>query len=158
MRKKTYEEHVDAGTLRLDKMREAELHTVKEMPKPAKYLTKTGVKIYKEICVHLVLHDSLCEIDSHYVSGVARSLDVFIRMVNLIEEKETKKQGSGYFQVFQTGARQFSPEYMLMSKEWDKFETGCKALGLNLKSRDTIAAFAKSNDDGPEGGDELNLN
>lgn len=159
-RKKTYEEHALAGTVRLDKVREAELHTINEIPKAAKYLTKNGQRIYKQICTHLRLHNSLCEIDSHYVSGVARALDVYNRMVTTIEAKEAKIPSSGYFQVFPNGTKQFSPEYILMKNEWAAFADGCKALGLNLKSRDTILAFAKSTDDAgsKQDEDELNLN
>lgn len=159
-RKKTYEEHALAGTVRLDKVREAELHTINEIPKGAKYLTKNGLRIYKQICTHLRLHNSLCEIDSHYVSGVARALDVYTRMVIDIEEKESNLKGSGYFQIFKNDVKQFSPEYILMKNEWQAFCDGCKALGLNLKSRDTILAFAKSSDDdaSKQDDDELNLN
>lgn len=159
MRKKTYEEKARAGTLKLETLRDAKLTVTDTIPKPQPYLTSAGKRIYKQICEHIRLHNTLCEIDTFYVSTIAHNYDIYQRMVKEIEKKEKEAVGSGYFQTFANGTQQNSPQLNLMSKAFDIIQKGSTALGLTVKSRDSILAFSKNATDEegrPE--DELNLN
>lgn len=152
MRKKTQDEKALSGTTRLDRTGElrAKVVTVKEIPKPQKYLTRIGSDVYREICEHLLKHNGLCKIDSLYISQIAHSYSIYRKMAEHIKEKEKRHFGSGYFKTHKSGATQISDEYVVMNREKEAFEKGCRALGLNLASRDKIIAYAKQN----EGADE----
>lgn len=157
MRKKTYEEKALAGTVKLNQIREAKLDTVQTPPKPEKYLTAAGKKIFKRICEHIIEHNILCEIDSLGVSILAHNLDLYERMVKMIEEKEKEEPGSGYFQTFANGTQQNSPQANMLSKCLDNIYKYAKEFGLTVKSRDGILAFSKNATD-EEGGEEDELN
>lgn len=158
MRKKTYQEHAEAGTVRLDKMRVAKLEAVTTPPPPQKYLTTGGKRIYKKICQHIIQHNIMCEIDSFGISVLAHQFDLYQRMVEMVEEKEKRLPGSGYFQAFSNGVVQKSPEVQVMDKAIDQIFKYAKEFGLTVKSRDNIMAFSKAATDEDETvEEELNL-
>ena len=137
MREKTQDEKALSGTKRLDREKRSKVVTVKEIPRPQKYLNRRAKNIYKEICLYLLKHNALCMIDSHYISQAAYSMDLF-------EQMAEKVANDGPIQIFKTGAENHSAAYTIMKKEEASVEKFCRNLGLNLRSRDAILAFAKS--------------
>jgi P27 family predicted phage terminase small subunit len=140
MKPKSQAEKALSGTIRLDRTetKRVKVVTTTQIPKPQPYLNANGRRIFKEICVHLLKHKALCKIDSFYVSTVAHSFDIYNRMAMLVESPDV-----GLIQEFKNGTRNISPEFSIMRSEWERLEKGCKSLGLNLKSRDAILAFAR---------------
>lgn len=157
MNRKKYEKQAEGGAAMLKKVMDGKTVTTQEMPKPMPYLTSGGKKIFKAICAHLIEHNILCSIDGLYVSLISHNMDIYNRMMAMIEKKESEEEGSGYFQIFdRTGAVQNSPYFNAANKAFDIVEKGCAKLGLTPKSRDSILAFAKVGE--PEDDDdELDL-
>lgn len=138
-------------------MGEAKTVTTQEIPKPQPYLTTSGKKIFKAICSHLIEHNILCSIDGYYISMIAHNMDIYNRMMAVIEVKEEQEVNSGYFQVFQNGTVQNSPYFNAANKSFDIIEKGCQKLGMTPYSRDKILAFAKIGEPEGDDDDELDL-
>lgn len=159
MRRKTYQEAADEGANKLATMRANLLAVTQDPPKPERYLTTSGKKIFKKIVQHIIDHNLLCDIDSFGISTLAHNLDIYHRMVTTIEDKEKVKPGSGYFQQFNSGVVQKSPEVQLMDKALDNIYRLSKEYGLTVKSRDSMLSFSnKPTDEDGDLEDELNLN
>lgn len=157
MRAKTYEEKALAGTVKLSKVRDSQLTTTQKPPKPQRYLTRNGKKIYKQICEHIIEHKILCEIDSYGISILAHNLDLYQRYIDIMETREAKKPGTGYIKMYSSGATAKSDESIIVDKAEEKIHKYAKEYGLTVKSRDGILAFSKQETDTEQDENELDL-
>lgn len=136
MKKKTTSIKNLTGTNRPDKAPQKLTSKLDKAPPPQKYLSTDARKIYRAICKHLLENNSLCEIDSYYVSMAALSFCDFAKFAKEASE-------NGYIQTYESGATNISTEYVIMRNERQAIETFCKNLGLNAKAREALIAFSK---------------
>lgn len=143
MKKLTDEEKEFKGTLKKSRVTVSKTEPLKRMSKPAFELSDGGNKIFKSTLKMLMSTEAVTALDIYSVTMLAFWMDILI-------ETNVKANGK-YVQTFDSGATNITGQFTVIKEANKNILSFLKVLGLTIKDRGTIAAFAE-----PEKEDENN--
>jgi phage terminase small subunit len=143
-RKRTNEDKEFEGTLKKSRVTTSKTEPLKRMVKPAFELTEEGNRIFKETIKMLMTTEAVTALDVFSVTMFAYWMAIFIK---------TDKEAKGTFvQVFKNGTSNITGTFSVIKEAHANIQYYLKVLGLTIKDRGTIMAFAepdKDDDDNP---------
>ena len=103
-------------------------------PKPPIYLTDVAKKYYSQMGTVLVRKDGLKETYLNALEIYAEAMAQWYFAVTEIKKRNKNDYGSGYIQVFKTGAKNISVEMTVKNNAEDTLLKCFKLFGLDPKS------------------------
>jgi phage terminase small subunit len=142
-RKRTDEDKEFEGTLKKSRVTISKTEPLKRMPKPFFELTDEGHRIFKDVIKMLMTTGAVTSLDIHSVTFYAFYTALFIK-TNIAAKGE-------FVQTFKNGTSNVNGNHSLLKECHTNIQFYMSKLGLNIKDRGTIIAFAE-----PEKEDEDN--
>jgi P27 family predicted phage terminase small subunit len=105
-----------------------------QVPTPPNYLDGPTKRHYKKIAKALIGAKVLKTIHLSALEILAQNSAQFEFAVKAIHKKNNQKSGTGYIQVFKTGAANITPEVSLKEKAENRMLQVIKQFGLDPKS------------------------
>lgn len=139
MKKLTDEEKEFKGTLKKSRVTVSKTEPLKRMAKPAFELSDGANKIFKSTLKMLMSTEAVTALDIYSVTMLAFWIDILI-------ETNIKADGK-YVQTFDSGATNITGHFTVIKEANKNILSFLKVLGLTIKDRGTIAAFAEKEDE-----------
>lgn len=114
--------------------------TISEIPKPPAYLTNSAKKHYKAMAKNLIKLDRLKETFLPALEIYAEAMAQFEFAIREINAKNKEDYGSGYVQVFRTGAANITAEVSLKNNAEATLLKCFKQFGLDPRSEKELKA------------------
>lgn len=112
-----------------------------ELPKCSFNLTARAKRFYKQIGSRLINTGHLKDLDLTLIEILAISLDTYYWATEAIASKNNEEMGSGYVQVFKTGASNITPELVVQKEAFAKIMQLSRSFGLSFKDRHQMAGL-----------------
>ena len=151
MKKKSLEQKKLEGTARKDRDYSGDsLEILDKVKSPGKHFSNAmndrAQKIYFALCEKLLPTKKLTEVDLPNVVQLANAWDKYIWAEQAMMEKNQVAMGSGYVQVFKTGATNITTEMSISEKAQDQIIKLSKMFGFSFKDRHAMASFLGEGD------------
>lgn len=143
MKKLTDEEKEFKGTLKKSRVTVSKTEPLKRLPKPHFKLTDEAYVFFETTARMLMTTGAVTALDVHALTYYAFYVSVFTKAI--------ENSNGNYVQTFQGGATNITGNYSLIKDAQKQIQYYLKVLGLTIKDRGTIIAFAE-----PEKEDENN--
>lgn len=129
-----------AGTNRADRLQNVEEDLLQQIGKPANWLNLSShaKRIYAEVGEALIIEKRLKQIDCYALAMLAVELEAWAWANKTINAMNRKKPGSGYKQVYQTGATNITTELVIREKAFKRILELSVKFGLTTRDRLTL--------------------
>jgi phage terminase small subunit len=119
--------------------------TLLEAPTPPAYLTNSAKKHYATMGNILAKNDRLKETYLNALEIYAEAMAQFEFALREIKKKNNEEFGSGYIQIFRTGAKNISVELTVKNNAEDTLIKCFKLFGLDPKSEKELKGISNPN-------------
>jgi P27 family predicted phage terminase small subunit len=119
--------------------------TLMKCPNPPLYLSESAKKHFRKMGGILASNQKLKTIHLNALEVYADSMDQFEWAANAMKVRNKKEPGSGYIQVFKTGAKNISVELTIKNDSINKLMKCFSIFGLDPKSEKELKDSANPN-------------
>lgn len=150
MKRKTVSEKKLEGTNRKDREVKHEVQYLEELPKLERWFTGVmstrAKKLYKHFAGMLIKTGRLSEMDLPNIVQLAQAWDKWLWAEEAMNNLNSEKMGSGFKQVFKSGASNITTEFSIAKEAQNQILTISKLFGLSMKDRYGMLAFFEKED------------